>query len=528
MATSPLTEHARLLGDKPAVIDDRPGRAVEVVSFAELERQSNQLANALLGLGIEPGQKIVWCGLNSPGIVRAMHAFAKMGAVAVPLNYRLTPEEAAYVVDNSDAVAVYCDAELAPLFTSIRSAIPKVRHVVLFDTAAAAGNGRAASARGGDVIDGDALQARASDGLAPVPDDPQRPTSMLYTSGTTGRPKGAVRVPGDPALLRPLLELVGHRPDDVYLTTGPLYHSGPLGYLAIGHRLGNTAVIQRKFDPEDWLRLVDRHRVSMTFSAPAPIRLVCALPAEVKRRYDVSSMRRMIANAAPWSFALKEAYMRDFGETSLWEVYGSTELGVDTVLTPADQRRKPGSCGQAVPGVEIRLVAEDGSEITAPDVPGEVYVRSAHTFVDYYKDRGKFDSNRRGDWHTVGDVAYRDAEGYFYICDRKSDMIISGGMNIYPAEIEAALERHPDVLEVAVFGIPSDEWGESVHAVVVARAGRRLDTDALTSFAREHLAGYKVPRSVSLAAELPRTGSGKLLKRVLREPFWQGRRTRVG
>jgi acyl-CoA synthetase (AMP-forming)/AMP-acid ligase II len=265
----------------------------------------------------------------------------------------------------------------------------------------------------------------------------------------------------------------------------------------------------------------------MTFSAPTPVRLVVNLPVEVKARYDRSSMKRMIANAAPWSFALKEAYLADFPEDSLWEVYGSTELGVDTVLAPKDQRRKPGSCGQAAPGVEIKLFGEDGREVTEPGVPGEVYVRSANNFVSYHKASAKFEAGRREDFLSVGDIAYRDDEGFYYICDRKSDMIISGGMNIYPAEIEAALERHPGVQEVAVFGIPSDQWGESVHAVVVPRAGHRVTADALTAFARERLAGYKVPRSVSFADELPKTGSGKILKRSLREPFWRDRSTRV-
>jgi fatty-acyl-CoA synthase/long-chain acyl-CoA synthetase len=513
---SPLSAHAIELADKPAVIDDRPGGAVTRWTFAELNREANRLGNALLGLGVRPGARVVWCGQNSPGIVRAIHALVKIGATAVPLNYRLTAEEAAYVVDNSDAVCLYADAEYRDLFARIRRETPQVRHVLTFD-----------GSPGPGMVDGDALLASAGDGEPDVGDTSRHPTAMLYTSGTTGRPKGAVRHAVDPVLVRPMLELIGHRPDDVHVTTGPLYHSGPLGYLGIAHRLGNTAVLQRKFDAEDWLRLVHTYRVTTTFSAPTPIRLVCALPAEVKARYDRSSMRRMIANAAPWSFALKEAYMADFGEDSLWEVYGSTELGVDTILAPADQRRKPGSCGRPAPGVEIRLYDGDGREITAPRTPGEVFVRTVQAFETYHKAADQYAATRRGEFASVGDIAYRDDEGYYYICDRKSDMIISGGMNIYPAEIEAALERHPAVLEVAVFGIPSDEWGESVHAVLVPKTGATLAVDDVMAFARVHLAGYKAPRSVSFADELPRTGSGKILKRDLREPYWKGRRARV-
>jgi fatty-acyl-CoA synthase/long-chain acyl-CoA synthetase len=235
----------------------------------------------------------------------------------------------------------------------------------------------------------------------------------------------------------------------------------------------------------------------------------------------------MVANAAPWSFALKEMYLRDFPEDSLFEVYGSTELGVDTILRPEDQRRKPGSCGRPAPGVELALFDEQGRRIEDPRVPGELFVRSKSAFQTYHKAQEKFEKGRRGEWLTVGDVAYFDEEGFVFICDRKNDMIISGGMNIYPAEIEAALDRHPEVLDVAVIGIPNDQWGESVHAVVV-RGSAELDEQRLLGWAREHLAGYKLPRSVSFAEEIPRNASGKILKKVLREPFWRGHDRRVG
>jgi acyl-CoA synthetase (AMP-forming)/AMP-acid ligase II len=211
-------------------------------------------------------------------------------------------------------------------------------------------------------------------------------------------------------------------------------------------------------------------------------------------------------------------------------VYGSTELGVDCVLEPKDQRRKPGSCGKPAPGVEVVLYDADGHEVTGtgPDHTGELYVRSPGIYEEYYKQRDSYDNSRRGDLHTVGDIAYRDDEGFYYICDRKNDMIISGGMNIYPAEIEAALEQHPDIYEAAVFGIPSEEWGESVHATVVRQPGASLTPADVMAFSREHLAGYKTPRSVDFVDELPRTGSGKVLKRELRAPYWATENRQVG
>ncbi len=511
-----LALHAAARPEKAAVIEDRPGGRILRWSYAELNQRSNRLAHRMLALGVRPRDRVIWCGMNSPEVVAMSHAARKIGATAVPLNYRLSPEEAAYVVDNSDAVFAWVDADQAGLFAGIRAAIGKVREVAVYGAGVPAAGQLDAC---GWLEDGDASE--------PAPPDVDAST-MIYTSGTTGHPKGAVRRgTGDPEQLRALIGLIGYQPDDVYLSTGPLYHSGPGGFMGIAFALGNTVVLQRKFDPEDWLRLVETQRVTTTFSAPTPIRMVCSLPEPVKAKYDRSSMKRMIANAAPWSFALKKAYLADFPADSLFEVYGSTELGVNTVLEPKDQLRKPGSCGRASPGVEVKLLDDEGREVTLPHEPGELFVRSKSVFATYHKAQEKYEAERRGAYHTVGDVAYFDEEGYFYICDRKKDMIISGGMNIYPAEIEAVIESHPDVFDVAVIGVPSEEWGESVHAIVVPHAGRALGAEAVVAYAREHLAGYKIPRSVSFADELPRTGSGKILKRVLREPFWKGYDRRV-
>jgi fatty-acyl-CoA synthase/long-chain acyl-CoA synthetase len=511
-----LTLHAAANPTKPAVIDDRPDGTRLRWSYAELEARANRLAHVLLAHGLTPGDRVIWCGPNSPDAVALSHAARKVAATAVPLNYRFTPDEAAYVVDDCDAVFAWVDAEQAALFAEIRSRCPKLRHVAVFGGRARAGQ-----------LDGERLLAAAASAAPPRP--AVEAQTMIYTSGTTGHPKGAVRRGlGDPEQVRALTSFIGYRPDDVYLSTGPLYHSGPGGFMGIAFAYGQTVVLQRKFDAEDWLRLVAEHRVTSTFAAPTPIRMVCNLPADVKRRYDRSSLRIMIANAAPWSHALKLQYLEDFPPESLWEVYGSTELGVDTILRPEDQRRKPGSCGQPAPGVEIVLYDDDGQVVSKPHVPGELYVRSKNVLSTYHKAHDKYEADMRGDHHTVGDVAYFDEDGFYYICDRKKDMIISGGMNIYPAEIEAALDLHPDIHDVAVFGIPSEQWGEAVHAVVVRRPGATLGEAEILAHARAQLAGYKIPRSISFADELPRTGSGKILKRTLREPFWKGHATRVG
>jgi fatty-acyl-CoA synthase/long-chain acyl-CoA synthetase len=515
-----LSAYALTQTDKLAMIDDRPDGTIITYTFGELNAASNRLANVLLDLGARPGHsKVVWCGQNSTGLVLMINAARKLGITAVPLNYRLSDDEATYVTDHSDATIVYVDAEFAAMFDRIGGDLPKVEHTLVFDGAVPDG-----------MIDVDTLIAAASATDPVIPPGTEAGATMIYTSGTTGKPKGALRRGTAGAeQAAALMMVIGYTPSDVYIPTGPLYHSGPGGFLAAAQALGQTTVLQRKFAAEDWLRLVEKYRVTSTFAAPTPIRMVCNLPPEVKARYDVSSMRRMIANAAPWSFALKKMYLAYFPGDSLYEVYGSTELGVNCVLLPEDQLRKPGSCGKPAPLVEVKLLDDDGNEVTGagPEHTGELFVKSPSVFADYYKQHDKFLQDHKQGYQTVGDIAYRDDEGYIYICDRKKDMVISGGMNIYPAEIEAALEHHPDVLEAAVFGVPSEEWGESVHAVVVVREGGSMTEDDVKAFAREHLASYKVPRSVTWLDELPKTGSGKILKRELRAPFWAGRDSNV-
>ena len=515
-----LTAYSITQPNKLAMVDDRPDGTLRAFTFSQLNERSNQLANVLLDMGVVPGQStVVWCGQNSIGLAFMINAARKLGITAVPLNYRLSDEEATYVTDHCDASVVYVDAEFAPMFERIRGDLPKIEHYLVFD-------GEVPTA----MTDIDARMDAASTGEPKVAEAIEAGSTMIYTSGTTGKPKGALRRgTAGAAQSAAMMAHIGYVPDDVYIPTGPLYHSGPGGFMGIAQALGQTVVLQRKFHPEDWLRLVEKYQVTSTFAAPTPIRMICNLPDEVKARYDVSSVKRMIANAAPWSFALKQMYLAYFPGDSLFEVYGSTELGVNCILRPEDQLRKPGSCGQPAPMVEIKLFDDEGNEVNGvgPEHTGELFVKSPSVFADYYKQHDKFMADNKHGYQTVGDIAYRDDEGYIYICDRKKDMIISGGMNIYPAEIEAALEHHADVLEVAVFGTPSEEWGETVHAVVVVREGGSLTADEVMAFAREHLASYKVPRGVTFMDELPKTGSGKILKRELRAPFWAGRTSQV-
>jgi acyl-CoA synthetase (AMP-forming)/AMP-acid ligase II len=512
-----LADHAQSQPDKTAVIDDRGRGCVRVLSFRELDGRVTRLANALINLGVHGSQaRVIWCGQNSAEIVEIIHAARRVGATAIPLNYRFTDDEAAYVIDHSDATVIYTDIEIVPMIERIRARLNKVQHVVVFGGAAPAGTLAAKS-----------VTSAASDATVPPPAVPG--ANLIYTSGTTGRPKGALRpVSGAEEQTQRIIELIGLGSGDVYLPTGPLYHSGPLGFLNIAMSLGQTVVLQRKFDAADWLRMVSAYRVTSTFAAPTPIRQVCSLPAGVLAGHDTSSMRYMIANAAPWSMALKRMYLERFPADSLFELYGSTELGLTCLLLPHDQLRKPGSCGRPLPMVDVKLLNDKGREQVGagPEHAGELYVKSPALLTSYYKQTDKFLEDRRDDYQTVGDIAYRDDEGYIYICDRKKDMIISGGMNVYPAEVEAALESHPAIYEAAVFGIPSEQWGETVHAVLVAQGSVPVE-DELRAYLRTRIAGYKLPRSMTWRAELPKTGSGKVLKRELRAPYWAASPTSI-
>jgi acyl-CoA synthetase (AMP-forming)/AMP-acid ligase II len=373
-----------------------------------------------------------------------------------------------------------------------------------------------------EVIDGEPTEP-------PEPVDMEAGSAMIYTSGTTGKPKGAKRSGVDPTLMLALVaELNLLHPDGVHLTTGPLYHSGPLAFAGAALSLGHPVVVMRRFDPAAWVRLVREHRVTHTFSAPTQLKRIVSLPDDVLAEADMSSMVTLIANAAPVPYALKKELIAKLGDGFLYEVYGSTELGVDCVLKPEDQLRKPGSCGKPYGGIEILVVDELGNEAPAGS-PGELFIRSTMTMDGYHRTEEQLSATEidGGGWASVGDVAFVDDEGYVHICDRMKDMIISGGVNLYPAEIEAVLYEHSAILDAAVFGVPDDEWGESVHAVIQVKPDQELDLDDLRAHVEEHLASYKRPRTYEERDQLPRTDSGKLLKRVLREEYWRDHASRV-
>jgi acyl-CoA synthetase (AMP-forming)/AMP-acid ligase II len=503
--------HASRRPDAAAVIDGE-----RTVTWTELLARRNRLACSLAGLGLRRGEHAVLYAENSLEYVLASAAARAIGVIPVPMNHRLTAEEAAYILADSNAAALFASDAFVPMVERLRAGAPALRHAVLLG-----------AERRPWALHVDDLVAAGS--AEPLVEDPEQGLggSMIYTAGTTGKPKGARRSRMDPAGVVERLRAFGlAEPGHVHLVAGPMYHSAPGGFALYSQLFGAAVVVMRKFDPERALALIARHRCTSTFMAPTLLQRIVDLPAETRARHDVSSMRALVVAGAPCPTRVKEAALALFGP-ALYEFYGSTELGINTVLRPEDVLRKPGSCGRAAPGTELAVLDDEGRPVP-PGTPGSLYVRRGGGVFDGYYNRPEATAEtERGDWLTVGDVAWIDDEGFVYICDRKRDMIISGGVNIYPAEVEDALHRHPRVLDVAVFGVPDDHWGERVHAAVQPRPGAALTAEEIIAFARQHLADYKIPREVTFHAEFPRDTAGKLVKRLLREPHWRNRAIRV-
>jgi acyl-CoA synthetase (AMP-forming)/AMP-acid ligase II len=502
-----LDAHALVRPNKVALICGERS-----LTYAELNARARRIANALSGLGVQAGDRVAVMAHNSIELLEIAGGLSKLSAIAVLLNYRLREHEIAYIVNDSQAKVVIAGPALVAVVNAARSEfLGNVACIAIGDEVPA------------HWMPYEELLASASE---EVPESESGlGSTMSYTSGTTGKPKGAYRPKGVPVndviLLVQAFEFVE---PDVHLLAGPYYHSAPSFFVALNLLLGTTIVIQPKYDPVDALQLIERHHITTTFMAPSLLQRLCDVPEDIFSRYDTSSFRSIILGGAPCPYILKVRGEERFGK-SLWEFYGATETAIVTLLRPEDQLRKPGSCGKVGPGQEIRLLDAAGNEV--PDgTPGEMWSRNAW-LAEYYNKPEATASNTKNGFFSVGDIAYRDSEGYYFICDRKIDMIISGGVNIYPAEIEAVLTAHPAVADVAVIGVPDDRWGESVKAVVELRPGANATEEELIAYCGEQLADYKKPRSVDFVEEMPRNPTGKLLKTLIREPYWKGTGRRI-
>jgi long-chain acyl-CoA synthetase len=509
----PLTPtwHAGRAPDAPALV---MGASGETVTYAELEDRSARVAQALRARGVAPGDHIAVIMENSPAFLVAAWAAQRSGLHYTAINSHLRPAEVEYVLDDCGAVALLTSSAMADVVAGLDLGRVGVRVAV------------------GDVP-GFERYDQVLAGASPGPlDDEREGREMLYSSGTTGRPKG-VRKPlpgtpfGDPSstpvLLARALEHQGRGvgPGSVYLCPAPLYHSAPLVYSMSMQRLGATVVVMERFDPRHCLELIERHSVTHAQFVPTMFVRMLRLPEAERARHDVSSLEFVVHAAAPCPVPVKRQMLEWWGPI-IHEYYaGSEDIG-STFITPEEWLAHPGSVGR--PLEECHVLDADGGELP-PGEAGVVWFAGGRPF-EYHNDPDKTASitNDRG-WRTLGDIGYVDADGYLYLTDRQAHMIISGGVNIYPQEAENVLAGHPAVVDVAVIGVPDPDMGEAVKAVVQptdpAAAGPGLEADLL-AFCRAELATYKCPRTVDFVDELPRDPNGKLYKRLLRERYWQG------
>jgi acyl-CoA synthetase (AMP-forming)/AMP-acid ligase II len=497
-----LDAHASVRPNKTALIcKDRS------LTYAELNMRARKIANALAELGVRAGDRVAVMTYNSLETLEISCGLSKLNAISVLLNYRLREHEVAYILNDCQAKVVMAGPDLVHTVDRARSEVNGEIACIAIGDEAPVGWQRYED-----------LLAHASEDV-PVGEDVVGST-MSYTSGTTGKPKGAYR--SSPVPVSDIIQIIQAfelSEADVHLLVGPYYHSAPSFFVSLHLLLGATIVIQPKYDAEEALRLIERHKITTTFMAPTLLQRLCDVPEDVFSRYDSSSLRAIILGGAICPYALKVRAIERFGEI-LWEFYGATETAIVTLLRPEDQLRKPGSCGKVGPGQEIRLLDVLGNEVPA-NTPGEMWSRNAW-LAEYYNKPEATAHNMKQGFFSVGDIAYRDNEGYYYICDRKIDMVISGGVNIYPAEIEATLSAHPAIADVAVIGVPDDQWGESVKAIVELRPGSSTTEEEIIAFCGERLADYKKPRSIDFVDTLPRNPAGKLLKTIIRKPYWQG------
>lgn len=499
--------HARNSPSKPALI--WRGRTT---TWAELDERIDRFASGLARRGIGRKKSVILMMRNRQECVELGAAAARGGAAAVSISWRSTAKELTYLANHSGALGIVIEPEL---LHALEEASPELSETFLSNVFVVGSAPVSSQRLRTTPLDSLLEEPARLDDMDPKADEDA--AVVVYTSGTTGKPKGAVRkFPKDTmAAAMRFINETPMRVDDVHLVTCPLYHSTAFGFLSLSHVLGNTVVIMDEFKPEAFLDAIDRWGVTTTAMVPTMLHRVLDLPEETRRRYDTRSLRVVFSGGAPLPGPLAIDFMDTFGDI-VYNFYGATETGLVTLAKPEDLRFAPGTIGKAVPGNDIRLLDDDKREVS-PGVVGELYVKNKLLVAGYHKDQEATSASMIDGYFSVGDLARRDRDGRYFIEGRKRDMVISGGVNVYPAEVEGVLEQHPDVAEVAVVGVPDREWGERVRAFVVKRSGTGVDEGALKAYARERLAGPKVPRDFVFIDALPRNPTGKVLKRELRE-----------
>ena len=501
-----VATHARLTPTKVGARDSR-----RALTYAEWDERASRLGSGLLAQGLRKGDRVAVVAYNCVEWMEIYVALARAGLVAVPINFRLTAAEIGYIAGHAEAAAVIAGTEFCATLDTVRSEISQSAGCFVVIGVAPSPAWVAYE----DVV---ASGSTAAMFEAVHPDDL---CALMYTSGTTGRPKGAMRSHAGSSLIALATALeMGFTRDDTGLLVMPLCHANSLYFGTTFIHLGATCIVddRRSFDPEALLATLAQDRVTFTSLVPTHYIMLLSLPPQVKRQYDVSSVGKLMISSAPARKDTKLAILEQFHNGKLYELYGSTEHGWVTLLRPHEQIDRLGSVGREWAGSgPIRILDERGNEVPDGEV-GELYARTSYVFDGYWKSPDKTAEAFRGDWSSVGDMARRDGDGYIWLVDRKSNMIISGGENVYPSEVESVLGAFPKVKDVAVIGVSHDKWGEAVHAVLVLHEGQSATAQEVRDWCKQRLAGFKCPASVSFIADadMPRTATGKIQHRMLK------------
>ena len=516
------TSHAQQWPNKPAVVMGETG---ESLSYAELDENSARLAQLFWAQGLRPGDHVAVLLENQLRFFETYWAAVRSGLLFTAVNSHLTAGEVGYIVNDCDAALLISSAALAGVAEQIVDGTPKVRRRLMIDGASPS------------YEDYDAALARHP--ATPLEQQPLG-RQMLYSSGSTGRPKGVWRPlsgraysDGMAALVPIYRDMFNFGPETVFLVPAPLYHGGPLIYGASVLSLGGTVVVMNKFTAEGTLALIERHRINRALFVPTMFNRLLALPDDVRHRYDVSSMELIIHGAAPCPVHIKRAMIEWFGPIFA-EFYAGTEDSGATVITSEEWLERPGSVGRGVAGAVVHVCDESGRELPPGEI-GQVWFEGPAVVADfqYYGDEMKTIGAHHPEhptWSALGDLGRLDEDGFLYLADRQAFMIIAGGVNIYPQEIEDVLLQHPEVQDVAVFGVPDPDLGEQVKAIVQPAPGSTPGpelTERILAFSAVHLARFKIPRSIDYLEDFPRTPTGKLRKTEMREPHWAGHGSRI-
>jgi long-chain acyl-CoA synthetase len=501
-----LRRHAERFPDKLALaIGDAR------CTYGELNARVNRLARALRRIGVGPGDTVAAVLHNDVGWLELLNALGKIGGLLVPVGYRLRAPEIAYMLEDSAAAAIVVDSQLAG---EIDRAL----------AGRAWRDDRLWVTGGGEIARGLGYEAVLADESADEPEGSYvggGHNVLIYTSGTTGRPR-AVDRRMDPRTVHlgslSVAQMWNLDEREIHLAAAPMYHTGPGAYAQLHLLIGGTAVVMRQFEPRESLALIEQFRATNAFMVPTHFARIMQLDRKVRESYRLESIRLLMHSAAPCPVHVKRGIMALFPPGTVTEFYGSSESGF-TRITAQEWLRKPGSVGRPWPGHEIRILDDYGNPCAAGDV-GLIYVRGPRMEFSYRTPNEDGPAPFRDGFFTAGDLGYLDDEGYLFIADRRTDLIISGGANVYPAEVENVLAAHPAVADVAVLGVPHDELGKSVLAVVEGRVGSVVDADEIIAYARENLARYKCPTRVEIVDRLPRESNGKIRKRELLARYW--------